>query len=140
MVECKAGDMAGRIAMTCILRTVISVGIIFALAACTHNGKTFPNFQFIGDIIPENPPALRLPVLPEMLVNCRGHVFVPALGMKFVERGREPPEKGQYLREDRLTPPYRVIPFGAYISQEQSPTRLNVELDKLSRVIGLFCG
>ena len=75
-----------------------------------------------------------------MLVGCRGHVFVPALGMAFVKHGKEPPSDGQYVREERLTPPYRIIPAGARVSVEQSPARLNVELDTRNRVIGLFCG
>ena len=131
-----------------ILRSVLCAAAILGLGACEHNDKTFPNFQFTGRMpafdkinpFKDDPPVLRQPVLPEMLVACRGHVFVPALGMKFVKRGKEPPADGQFLREERLTPPYRVIPFGARVSVEQSPTRLNVELDKLDRVIGLYCG
>jgi hypothetical protein len=117
-----------------------------ALAACEHNDKTFPNFEFTGKVpvvdkvFAADPPVIRQPVLPEMLVACRGHVFVPALGMVFVKHGKPPPAEGQYLREERLTPPYRIIPAGANVSVEQSPTRLNVELDKHNRVIGLFCG
>ena len=114
--------------------------MVFALAACSHNGRTFPNFEFTGEIFPDAPPVLRQPVLPEMLINCRGHVFVPALGMKFVERGVEPPKDGQYLREESLTPPYRIIPSGAAVSFEQKPARLNIELDRQTRVIGLYCG
>lgn len=75
-----------------------------------------------------------------MLVACRGHVYVPALGMRLVPRGKEPPTEGQYLREERLTPPYRIIPFGARVSMEQSSARLNVELDRYGRLIGLYCG
>ncbi len=45
-----------------------------------------------------------------MLVQCRGHVLVPALGMVFVARGQETPGGGQYLREENLTPPYRILP------------------------------
>ena len=132
--------------MARILRSVFSLAVAFGLGACEHNSKTFPDFQFTGDIpvfdkiFKLDPPVLRQPVLPEMLVNCRGHVFVPALGMNFVARGKEPPEDGQFLREERLTPPYRIIPAGARVSTEQSPQRLNVELDKYNRVIGFYCG
>lgn len=75
-----------------------------------------------------------------MLVACRGHVFVPALGMMLVARGMAAPDDGQFLREERLTPPYRVIPAGARVSMEQSPNRLNVELDTHDRIVGLYCG
>ena len=139
--------------MTRILRNVLCVTAVLALgaglSACEHNDKTFPNFQFtgkvpmadkVGKIFADDPPTIRQPVLPEMLVACRGHVFVPALGMVFVKHGKPPPGEGQYLREERLTPPYRIIPAGARVSVEQSPARLNVELDKLNRVIGLYCG
>ena len=129
-----------------ILRNVLCVAVVLALGACEHNDKTFPNFQFTGKVplaekmFADDPPVIRQPVLPEMLVACRGHVFVPALGMVFVKHGKQPPGEGQYLCEERLTPPYRIIPAGARVSVEQSPTRLNVELDKLNRVIGLYCG
>ena len=85
-------------------------------------------------------PILRQPVLPEMLVNCRGHVLVPALGMTFVYTGQELPVEGQYLKEDKLTPPYRILRPGAGISRELNPTRLNVELDTQNRIVGLYCG
>ncbi|MBY0509342.1 MAG: hypothetical protein K2P94_04240 [Rhodospirillaceae bacterium] len=136
-----------------VLGTVICVASALVLTACEHNEKTFPSFQFTGKVpvvdsltdkveklFEADPPVIRQPVLPEMLVACRGHVFVPALGMIFVKHGKQPPTEGQYLREERLTPPYRIIPAGANVSVEQSPSRLNVELDKLNRVIGLFCG
>ncbi len=123
-----------------ILRILLGGALLLGLAACEHNGKKFPVFEFTGKIFPEGPPQIRQPVLPEMLVACRGHVYVPALGMKFVSRGKQAPEEGQYLREERLTAPYRVIPFGARVSMEQSPARLNVELDRYSRIIGLYCG
>ena len=132
--------------MTRILRIICGATLVSALAGCEHNGKTFPDFQCTGKvpavakIFAEDPPAIRQPVLPEMLVNCRGHVYVPALGMVFVARGKEVPKSGQFLREERLTPPYRIIPAGARVSTDQSPTRLNVELDKLNRIIGFYCG
>ncbi len=135
----------------------LALGLVLVLAGCEHNEKTFPNFQFTGKVpmldslsesvggrideaMQERPAKIRLPVLPEMLVGCRGHVLVPALGMRLVERGKEPPSQGQFIREERLTPPYRVIPYGARVSMEQSPQRLSVELDQRARIIGLYCG
>jgi hypothetical protein len=85
-------------------------------------------------------PVIRQPVLPEYLVGCRGHVLVPALGMAFVAKGSPLPTAGQFVREENLTPPYRVIRPGDRTSQERSFDRLNVELDAYSRVIGLACG
>lgn len=79
-------------------------------------------------------------MVPELLVPCRGHVFVPALGMTFVARAKEAPSQGQYLREERLTPPYRVIPPDARLTMDKSAQRLNIELDKHDRIVGLYCG
>jgi hypothetical protein len=90
------------------------------------------------DAIP--PPVIRQPVLPEMLVACRGHVLVPALGMIFVPKGGTPPETGQFVREERVAAPYRVIMPGARVTQDMNAARLNIELDRYQRVIGLFCG
>jgi hypothetical protein len=86
------------------------------------------------------PPVIRQPVLPELLKGCRGHVLVPALGMKFVPRGAVAPESGQFMREENISAPYRIITPGARVSQEMSPTRLNVELDRWGRIVGLYCG
>ena len=110
------------------------------ISGCAGGGQTFPNLTRDGELYGTPPAVVRQPVVPEMLVNCNGHVLVPALGMAFVRRGDEPPGDGQYLREERLTPPYRVIPPGAPISPEQSPARVNLELDSSSRIVGLFCG
>lgn len=144
--------------MARLLRNTLCLVAVLILASCETNEKNFPEFEFtgkppegvskivdgvansVGKMFEDDPPVIRQPVLPEMLVACRGHVFVPALGMAFVKRGKPPPTEGQYLREERLTPPYRVVPFGANVSVERSPTRLNVELDTLNRVIGLSCG
>jgi hypothetical protein len=124
-------------------------GLALALAAvvlggCGRDGRLFPDVQ-TRDVIgaqyeKSSQPAIRQPVLPEMLVACRGHVLVPALGMLLLPKGKEPPPTGQYLREERLTAPYRILPPGARLSQEMSPTRLNVELDSQGRIIGLYCG
>ena len=89
---------------------------------------------------PVAPPVIRQPVVPEMLVQCRGHVLVPALGMYFVARGQDTPPSGQYLREENLTPPYRILPPRAIITKEFSAARVNVELDDQRRIIGLYCG
>lgn len=126
--------------MTHVLRLCLGALFLLGLGGCETNQARFPNFQFTGRIMPPGPPVIRQPVLPEMLVACRGHVFVPALGMTFVARGKEAPADGQFLREERLTAPYRVIPAGARISMERSETRLNVELDEHERIIGLYCG
>ena len=154
----------GREIMKRLFHLALGLGLAVALAACVSNKKKFPEFEFtgpspvfegignavvdtvdevgdrVGQAFEDRPPKIRQPVLPEMLVGCRGHVFVPALGMRFVERGKLPPTTGQFLREERLTPPYRVIPYGARVGVEQSPQRLNIELDMLSRIIGLYCG
>lgn len=75
-----------------------------------------------------------------MLVACRGHVLVPAMGMTLVPNGGVPPANGQYMREERLTAPYRIVRPGDRVSMEHSPTRLNVELDAQGRIVGLACG
>lgn len=151
--------------MARFLRHILCVTAVLALGACETNEKNFPGFEFtgrmpegiskmadgvtsvvggaansVGKIFEDDPPVIRQPVLPEMLVACRGHVFVPALGMVFVKHGKQPPNDGQYVREESLTPPYRILPSGARVSVETSPQRLNVELDKLNRIIGLYCG
>jgi hypothetical protein len=60
--------------------------------------------------------------------------------MTFVMRGAAPPAMGQYLREERLVPPYRVLRPGDRFTEERVPDRLNIELDGLDRIIGLSCG
>ena len=127
-------------------RTVIfAILAPLALSGCESGGTVFPSF-------PENPnsasaptaqtpaPVIRQPVLPEYLVGCRAHVLVPALGMTFVPRGGFAPTSGQYLREERLTAPYRIIRPGDRLSQDRITQRMNVELDSYGRVVGLACG
>lgn len=126
------------------MKTLARIALLFAvplaLAACETNGeKSFAKFQFTGRILPPEP-VIRQPVLPEMLVPCRGHVLVPALGMTLVPKNTQAPETGQFLREERITPPYRVLPPDARVSMDKSPERLNVELDRYNRVVGLYCG
>ncbi len=111
-----------------------------ALTACSNDGVLFPTLTEDGIVYEKPPIVLRQPVVPEMLVPCNGHVLVPALGMAFVRRGSEAPETGQYLREERLSPPYRVIPPDVRVSAEQSPKRVNIEVDRFDRITGLFCG
>ncbi len=124
------------------LRGLIAIACVLALSACVErqSGKTrlvLPDMLQADEIAP---PVIRQPVLPEMLVACRGHVLVPALGMTFVYKAAEAPTAGNFLREESLTPPYRIIAPGARISMEHSAQRLNVELDRYKRVIGLYCG
>ena len=85
--------------MTHVLRLCLGALCLLGLAGCETNQQGFPSFEFTGRVIPPEPPVIRQPVLPEMLAGCRGHVFVPALGVTFVMRGQEAPEEGQYLRE-----------------------------------------
>jgi hypothetical protein len=124
---------------------LISAGVLLGLAGCGAAGTTFPNTSgaaggasIMGGARPA--PVIRQPVLPEYLVGCRGHVLVPSLGMNFISKGAPMPTEGQYVREESLTAPYRVIRPGDRMSQDRSPARLNVELDSFSRVIGLACG
>ena len=124
-------------------RMMAAAVCLTALAGCGHEGRLFPDLHvsnpihMVGD---PPPPVIREPVLPEMLVNCGGNVLVPALGMALVMRGQTPPEKGMYLREERLNAPYRILPPGSHPSAELSPKRLNIETDNANRIIGLYCG
>jgi hypothetical protein len=125
-------------------RTLVAVVLAAScLAACANTGRrAYPYFgDGFDDAAPSVPPAvIRQPVVPEMLVPCRGHVLVPALGMTFVRQGERLPAAGQYMREENLTPPFRVLPPGTLVTKEHSPSRLNVELDAQNRIIGLYCG
>ena len=117
--------------------------VAVSLGGCGRDGRLFPDIQtrdVLGAQYDKPQPVIRSPVLPEMLVACRGHVLVPALGMQLIPKGKEPPQTGQYLREERLTAPYRILPPGARMSQEMNPGRLNVELDAQGNIIGLYCG
>jgi hypothetical protein len=123
-------------------RIVIAAFGAALLAACAQGPvRGYPYFKQNLGIVPITPPpVIRQPVVPEMLVQCRGHVLVPALGMTFVSQGADPPASGQYLREENLTPPYRILPPRSIVTKEHNPTRLNVELDDRRRIIGLYCG
>ena len=124
---------------------LLTLTVCLALSACGHEGRLFPDVrtsEVFGTqyAAPAPAPTVRQPILPEMLVPCRGHVLVPAIGMLLVPRGREAPVEGQFLKEENITAPYRILPPGARISQEMSPARLNVELDREGRITGLYCG
>ncbi|MSO73385.1 MAG: hypothetical protein EXQ84_07265 [Rhodospirillaceae bacterium] len=56
-----------------------AVGAVLLLGACASLERAYIALK--EDILGfKRPPAVvRQPVLPEMLVNCRGHVLVPAL-------------------------------------------------------------
>ena len=126
-------------------RIFILTSLTFALAGCGGNGTIFPGPStttalptILGGAIPA--PVIRQPVLPEYLVGCRGHVLVPALGMLFVAKAKQLPTSGQFLREESLSAPYRIVHPGDRQSQDRNGQRLNVELDNYSRIIGLACG
>lgn len=123
-------------------RIIIAALGAVLLAGCAQGSKRgYPYFKENLGIVTQTPPAvIRQPVVPEMLVQCRGHVLVPALGMTFVSRGADAPGSGQFLREENLTPPYRILPPRSIVTKEFSPARLNVELDDRKRIIGLYCG
>ncbi|MCC6914990.1 MAG: hypothetical protein IT566_14920 [Rhodospirillaceae bacterium] len=125
------------------LRLVYAAVAALMLASCAQGpNDRFPRFRSDISIVPPgSPPAvIRQPVVPEMLVPCRGHVLVPALGMTFVSKGQQAPGAGQYMREENLTPPYRILPPGVLVTKEHNPGRVNVELDAQKRIIGLYCG
>ena len=129
--------------MKSVSRLVLS-GIALVLIAGCGGGASRGSYPYVRENrlvpAPVAPPVIRQPVVPEMLVQCRGHVLVPALGMHFVARGQDNPPSGQYLREENLTPPYRILPPRAIITKDFSPGRVNVELDDQRRIIGLYCG
>jgi hypothetical protein len=131
------------------MRVLVMIAVLGLGGCAGAAGTLFPSYPNEraappgGGISFDSPmpaPVIRQPVLPEYLVGCRGHVLVPALGMTFVRTGGSLPASGQYLREERLTAPYRVVRLGDRVSQDRNPQRLNVELDGLGRIIGLSCG
>lgn len=116
-----------------------------ALSGCGAIGQFFPDFDGSaggatpGVAMTGTGGAMSAPSA-EMLMACRGHVLVPAMGMTFVPFGGQPPASGQFLREESLTPPYRVLPPGSMATMDNVPSRLNVDLDGNNRIIGLRCG
>ncbi len=111
-----------------------------ALTACKKDDGTSRFLHPVEKLLSAPPPVIRQPVLPELLKPCRGHVLVPALGMAFVASGTQAPGAAQFLREERLTAPYRVIKPQSRVTQDHNPERLNVEVDSYDRVVGLYCG
>ena len=121
-------------------RIFLAALLTLVVAGCSKK-FTQDNFRHpLEGVFTVPPPVIRQPVLPELLKACRGHVLVPALGMKFVARGTEPPKDGEYLREESISAPYRIIPPQARVAPGQNPARLNVEIDAYQRVVGLYCG
>ncbi len=136
------------------VRLVLAGLVAMALAGCRAVGNMFPEFEMqspaaqstagSGMMAGQPPSTLapmpRRPIMPEMLVACRGHVLVPAIGMTLVPNGGTLPAAGQYLREERLTPPYRLIRPGDRVTTDRNPGRLNVELDRAGLIVDLTCG
>lgn len=133
-------------------RVVSLLSLTVVLSACGAMGEFFPDFNassggrtnaqpktFETQMAPSGS-TFSGSVRPETLVECRGHVLVPSMGMVFVPAGVQPPSRGQYLREESLTPPYRVLPPGAAGTMDFVPSRLNVDLDRDNRIINLRCG
>lgn len=136
--------------------SLVIAAAAFALAGCGAVGNMFPEFELRSNTtdsaaampagmggagaMGEAMPMPRRTIMPEMLVACRGHVLVPALSMMLVPNGGTPPMSGQYIREERLTPPYRVIRPGDRVTTDRNPSRLNVELDRAGHIIDLRCG
>lgn len=115
------------------------------LAGCTAMGEFFPDFEpemanasAPGNVSPPVSPVSS--IRPESLVACRGHVLVPAAGMTFVPFGAQPPSQGQYLREESLSAPYRVLPPGAAATMDNVPSRLNIDVDRSNRILNIRCG
>lgn len=129
-------------------RTFIMLTVAAALAGCGAMGEFFPDFDSFGggsgSFMPMDRTSSSIgsgtSIRPETLVGCRGHVLVPAMGMTFVPYGRPAPGSGQFLREESLTPPYRVLPPGAAATMENVPSRLNIDVDRNNRIVNIRCG
>lgn len=124
---------------------ILAVSSVVALSGCGAMGQFFPDFDgSSGGATPGVTMARDSGMMSapnaDMLVSCRGHVLVPAMGMTFVRFGGQPPSRGQFLREESLTAPYRVLPPGAMATMDNVPSRLNIDLDGNSRVVGIRCG
>lgn len=129
-------------------RTAIIFALAVALTGCGAIGEFFPDFDSSGGNSGSSVMMDRQSsgvsnggsIRPETLVSCRGHVLVPAMGMTFVPYGRPAPSSGQFLREESLTPPYRVLPPGAAATMDNVPSRLNVDVDRNNRIVNIRCG
>lgn len=117
---------------------VVMFGLAVALSGCGAMG------EFVADYNPFNRDDLVAaaidPARPETLLGCRGHVLTPAIGMTLVSFGGQSPSSGQFLREESLTPPYRVLPPGAAMAMDIVPSRLNINIDRNNRIVNLRCG
>jgi hypothetical protein len=132
------------------MRTVFSfLALTLLVSGCSAVGDFFPDFdpsnsssgsRSMPAPVTSHRSMTSSSIRPEVLVNCRGHVLVPAIGMAFVPMGGRPPPRGQYLREESLTAPYRVLPPGAAATMDYVPSRLNIDLDNDNRVINIRCG
>lgn len=126
---------------------VVMFALTVALSGCGAMGEFFPDFDpssrdgasIMNDRSGRGSMATGT-VRPETLTVCRGHVLAPAIGMTFVSFGGQAPSNGQFLREESLTPPYRVLPPGAAMTMDNVPSRLNVDLDGNNRIVNLRCG
>jgi hypothetical protein len=127
------------------------------LSGCSAIGQYFPDFEPTGDPAPvsssmSSPPASSGGAMTSSaqmgsatldanaLMACRAHVLIPAVGMTFVPTGGRVPASGQYLREESLTPPYRVLPPGAAATRDYIVNRLNIDVDRNNRIVNLRCG
>ena len=135
-----------------LLILTATIGIGLALAGCDHvlftpnTYKDQEQFVRVTDsmghvyfVTVGSKPVPHPAMTPETLVGCRGHVLLPAVGMTLVLAGKAPPAAGQYLKEERIPPPYRVLRADGEITDEM-PSRLNVEVDRSYRIVGLYCG
>jgi len=125
--------------------TFTALVVMAALSGCGAVGQFFPNFDgSAGGATPgvtmTSDGGMMSAPSADMLMACRGHVLVPAMGMTFVRFGAQPPSRGQFLREESLTAPYRVLPPGAMATMDNVPSRLNIDLDGNNRIIGIRCG
>ena len=126
---------------------VVMFGLAVALSGCGAMG------EFVADYNPFNRDGAPMmndrggrvaaaigPARPETLLGCRGHVLTPAIGMTLVSFGGQSPSSGQFLREESLTPPYRVLSPGAAMTMDIVPSRLNINIDRNNRIVNLRCG
>ena len=117
---------------------VLSLGL---LAGCSvFEGDWFPNYD--GSARGAFGTGEATPVVPTAreLAPCRGDAMLPAVGMTLVLRGAQIPPEGRFVREERLTAPYRILPPGSRMTMDYLQNRLNIEVDRQSVITGLRCG